>query len=353
MVLQPDGKIVVTGWTFLSDKDIALLRYNTDGSLDSTFGINGKVITDINGETQEANAIALQQDGKIVLTGFSNTSSTFNDVLVLRYNTNGVIDSTFNGIGYIIPNINNEDDEGQGIAVQPDGKIVIAGYTYSNFTYYDNVVMRFDTTGTLDTSFNSTGIVYSDINGFDNQANSLVLQPDGKIVTAGKAYITSIDISLSRFLSNGVLDSTFGDNGHIITDVANDNDEAFAVLLQNDGRLVVSGYSSSSFTDGLVLCRYLNDSPPTTGINEIENTSFVVFPNPAQDKINIRLNNSKSAEITIRLTDISGREVLIKKATAGMRINNFEMDITLLQKGVYILHIKSQEDNRQTKVVIN
>jgi uncharacterized delta-60 repeat protein len=332
MVIQPDGKILIAGWTSTANKDIALLRFNPDGSADSTFGINGKVSTDLNNTIQEAYDIVLQPDSKILVAGFTSSSLTANDVAVFRYNTNGSLDSSFGSNGVAIPQINTDDDAALSMVLQPDGKIVTAGYTYTSFTYADNLIVRLDSIGNPDNSFNGTGVVVSNSTSSDNIASDVIVQPDGKIVITGRVFDQfNFDFLLSRFTGNGTVDPSFGTGGHVYTPVGIEDDYSFASLIQPDGKIVVTGYYTDSGIENFIVARYLNDG--TLSINENNNSgNLLLCPQPASDFIHIRLREKISNEITAGIYSVTSK--LLRTVRGG---KEFSLETSDLPPGIYFL----------------
>jgi uncharacterized delta-60 repeat protein len=152
VAIQSDGKIVAAGSSKNgSNYDFALARYNTDGTLDTNFGTGGKVITAIGSSTDVAESVAIQSDGKIVAAGFSNNGSN-NDFALVRYNTNGTLDTTFDSDGKVTTAIGSANDAAYSVAIQSDGKIVAAGFS-NNGSNNDFALVRYNTNGSLDTSF--------------------------------------------------------------------------------------------------------------------------------------------------------------------------------------------------------
>ena len=256
IAIQTDGKIVVTGNSSIVDQTFfTLTRYNTNGSLDSTFGTAGIVITWFQSFCQ-ANAMAIQADGKIVVAGFSGSSPL--TLTITRYNTNGSLDSTFGGDGIETPfstsvwnNSEQDPSSANAISIQADGKILVAG---SRSNYFR--ITRLNTNGSLDTTFGGYGSVLTFIfNNSENDgvsANAIDLQADGKIVVAGSGYSGIIEIehsffALTRHNTNGSLDGTFGPLGTpgiVTTSITNEGySSANAVAIQADGKIVVAGYS--------------------------------------------------------------------------------------------------------------
>jgi uncharacterized delta-60 repeat protein len=265
VVLQSDGKIVVAGYaritTTSTTDDIAVARYNTNGSLDETFGTGGFVTTPIGTSTDRANSVVLQSDGKIVVAGYASitTTSTTDDIAVARYNTNGSLDTTFDTDGKVTTPIGTSTDRANSVVLQSDGKIVVAGYA-SNGTNDDFAVARYYTNGSLDTTFDTDGKVTTPIGTSTDLANSVVLQSDGKIVVAGSAYNgNNDDFAVARYYTNGSLDITFGTGGFVTTPIGTSNDRANSVVLQSDGKIMVAGYARIGSYDEFAVARYNTD----------------------------------------------------------------------------------------------
>jgi uncharacterized delta-60 repeat protein len=242
------------------------------GDLDSTFGSGGKVTTDFAGNRDQAFAVALQTDGKIVAAGSAIVSGGQTDFALARYNSDGSLDSTFGSGGKVTTDFGG-NDQAVAVAIQPDGKIVAAGATCANaalgcdvFTGsgYDFAIARYNSNGTLDSSFGSGGKVTTDFHGGMDIATSLVIQRDGRIVVAGSACTDSsmmcalsggVQFALARYNSDGSLDSSFGTGGKITTTVRNFG-SIFALALQSDGKLVAAGLAFGQPDSDFELVRY-------------------------------------------------------------------------------------------------
>src|SRR6266571_1180196 len=336
VVLQPDGKIIVVGTSFTTPASIVVIRYNANGSLDSTFGTNGTTVTSLPSADASAFAATLQADGKLLVAGRSCSLSGGSSFLLLRYNTagalgtagtldtgfgtagtgivttpipsgsstsanaiavsgtnilvagqsligvrfvialaqytsTGALDNTFGGTGIVTTPIASGDAAATALAVQGDGKIVAAGLAGSASTQvWDVALLRYNTDGSFDTSFGrGDGIVTTDIGSSSNYANALALQADGKIVVAGNAFANSStsDIAVLRYNADGTLDTTgFGSpNGYVTTSVGA-FDNGFAVAVQPlDGKIVVAGNADAGIADRLALLRYNADGSPDSG----------------------------------------------------------------------------------------
>lgn len=261
VAVQPDGKIVAGGGSYTpnpdSSTDFALARFNPDGSLDSTFGGGtGKVLTNLL-RTEFATALAIQSDGKIVAAGMTRLPGRISprdfDFAVVRYNVDGSLDTSFSGDGYDIIRFTASYDAPSSVLVQPDGKIVLAGVLdASDPNTSRQVLVRYNGDGSLDGSFNRTGVVEGQDPG--GWASSVALQADGKLVVGGG--------SVTRYNADGADDSSFGENGKA---VLAGQAGARIVLVEPDGKLVVAGgFYSPDGGDFLVAKLRSNGSPDTT-----------------------------------------------------------------------------------------
>jgi uncharacterized delta-60 repeat protein len=277
VAVQPDGKIVAAGYSDASgSSDFALARYNANGTLDTTFNSTGKVLTDFrgSGSSDIAFAVAIQPDRKIVAAGYSDASGS-SDFALARYNANGTLDTTFNSTGKVLTDFSGSGsgDFSSAVSIQPDGKIVAAGYSDASGTPYDFALARYNANGTLDTTFDSTGKVLTDFSGSGSydQAHALVIQSDGKIVAAGISITRgNPDFAIARYNANGGLDTTFDSTGKVLTDFSGSGsqDEASAVAIQSDGKIVTAGDSIVSGSNpDFALARYNSDGTLDTRFN--------------------------------------------------------------------------------------
>jgi uncharacterized delta-60 repeat protein len=236
VAVQGDGKIVVAGNA--GDRNtarFALARYNTDGTLDTTFSGNGKATTNFTPGSDGALAVAIQGDGKIVAAGRAGGSG--GRFALARYNTDGTLDTTFSGNGKATTNFTSGPDFATGVALQVDGKIVAAGGAGGTGGRF--ALARYNTDGTLDSAFSSGGKQMTNFSPGDDFAEGVAIQADGKIVTAGTADVTQF--ALARYNTNGTLDSTFSGDGMQTTDFTSGPDFALGVAIQGDGKIVTAG----------------------------------------------------------------------------------------------------------------
>jgi uncharacterized delta-60 repeat protein len=251
VAIQVDGKIVGAGE---AGNHFVVARYNTDGKLDTTFGGDGVVLTKIENH-DAANALAIQVDGKIIIAGYSFMAFGKSDFVAVRYNPNGSLDTTFDGDGIVKTTIGTNDNQARAIAIQPDGKILLAGFAESG-TNTDFAVVRYNSNGSLDTTFDSDGKVTTPIGTSSDLANSIELQPDGKIVLGGQSHNGSnFDFAFARYKTNGSLDTAFGGDGQVTVAIGAGLDIANSVAIQADGKIVAAGYSDNGLNDDFALIR--------------------------------------------------------------------------------------------------
>ena len=192
------------------DIGFALARFNTDGSTDFGFGTGGKQITDFFGAGAKANGVVLQPDGKFVVAGTASDSATrpvATDIAVARYNADGSLDSTF-GIGgeNAIPFPDSASEQGNALALTTDGKIVVAGAAFKTFaTPPDFALVRYNADGSVDTGFGSGGRITTDVAGGTDEVKALGIQSDGKVVAAGRSFRSNFDLTLARYNNNVVV----------------------------------------------------------------------------------------------------------------------------------------------------
>ncbi|MCU7815842.1 MAG: DUF4347 domain-containing protein, partial [Candidatus Thiodiazotropha sp. (ex Rostrolucina anterorostrata)] len=284
VALQADGKILVAGYNVnntFSNFEFALIRYNQDGSLDASFdgdsgSGNGIVTTRISAGADLGSSVTVQADGNILVAGRSD-----NRFALVRYDNDGSLDTTFDTDGIVITDISANYDVGRSVTVQADDKILVAGYSYSSTTSSSEfMLVRYNADGSLDTTFDGdsgsgNGIVTTDIGTSSNDAgHSVTLQPDGKVTTDittssdagfsvtvqadGKILVAGSsdqDFALVRYHVDGSLDTTFDGDGKVTTDLGSSIDSGWSVTVQPDGKILVSGKSNDDFA----LFRYNSD----------------------------------------------------------------------------------------------
>ena len=275
--IQPDGKILVAGYSSNgSNLDFLLMRYNADGTLDTSFGGgDGIVTTAIGSSDDEAHAVALQSDGRIVVAGFT-TSGIQRDFALVRYLADGTLDTTFGGgDGIVTTDIGSSStDEAWSMVVQTDGRIVLGGNSAGDFA-----VVRYLADGSLDTSFSGDGKATVDLAAATDTGYGLALQSDGKLVQSGSATVgATLDFGVVRYNTDGSLDTSFGGgDGIVTTPVGSSFDIAQSVAVQSDGKIVVGGYSTNGSNNDFAVVRYTSAGAIDTGFGGGDGITTVDF----------------------------------------------------------------------------
>jgi uncharacterized delta-60 repeat protein len=258
LAIQNDGKIVLAGYTSDGPNNhFAVVRYNMNGSPDSTFNGDGKQTADLGSDMQIGNSVAIQSNGKIVIAGYTLGETNNNDFAVARFNTDGSPDNTFDNDGILTTDFTSSDDYAGSVAIQNDDKIVVAGYSniYSPVSVEHMAVSRYNQDGSLDNSFADSGKLEEVSKQGYTVFNTAAIQADGKIVAAGLTWDGSnYDFAVARYNIDGSTDSTFNNNGKLVTDFGA-RDEAVSIAIQPDGKIVVAGNSDTQFA----IARYNTD----------------------------------------------------------------------------------------------
>lgn len=327
-----NGKILVAGYDSYTigtsySANYLLARLNSNGTLDSTFGTNG--ISNLGSTTADQEVlykIEVQPDGKIVAAGTINNGSDL-DIVVYRYNSNGTFDTTFNGNGSTTLSSSGYDRP-NGLAIQSDGKILVLGYVNDA-----PKIARFTSNGSTDTSFDSDGIVDLNINDM-TYANALKLTSDQKIFVTGELDISNVDADFStlKFNSNGSLDTDFANSGKLTTNFYSDYDEATSILITSDNKLIICGnvFSTINNSFDFGLAKYYIDSNLSLDTFTEKSTAF--YPNPANDVLHVQ-DNVKS----VKLFTLLGKEIEIS-------LENNSINISNLDKGIYLVRLILTDD---------
>jgi uncharacterized delta-60 repeat protein len=264
LAIQSDGKLVLAGSALVSgsERDVALARLNPDGSPDGGFGSGGKVTTDAGGADNVAHALAAQSDGKLILAGAKFTGyKPGDDMLALRYTPTGALDAGFGAGGVVTVDFAAGGDTARAVAVQGDGKILLGGSAFTGAAGDDFALARLNPNGSLDADFSGDGKQTTDFAGADDHVHSLAIAPNGDVLAAGRARGASEDFALARYKADGSLDMALDGDGRLTTDFAGGADEAAALLLLPDARFILVGKAGLD-TDDFALARYNSDGSP-------------------------------------------------------------------------------------------
>jgi len=259
VLLQPDGRLVLVGGTSYSPPAtslFALARLQPDGSLDPSFGVGGRVTTSVGGQSA-ASAGVLQPDGRIVAVGDGGLGGS-GTLAAARYTINGTLDPTFGTGGILLLSQFPGQFTVHDLALQPDGKLVIAGRKWN--ATYDFMLVRLLPDGTPDPTFDGDGLVTSDFGAYETGASVIVLA-DGRIILGGyREQGSAADFALVRYLPNGAVDTTFGNGGLVLADSGAAEIADHLIQLPN-GNLLLAGYTNDAGAGAhdFLLARFLPD----------------------------------------------------------------------------------------------
>jgi len=381
IAIQNDGKIVLGGG---SKWFINLARYNTDGSLDTTFGDGGIVITDVlNHYSEVCNSMAIQNDGKILVGGYAaDSGDDLRHFIVLRYLSNGTLDSSFGTNGVVIGShgechsikilatgeivLGGTDNfyfsvekydsnglpdlsfgvngkvltevettaEGRSMVIQNDGKILLGGF--SNAGTFNFALVRYQNNGLLDSNFGLLGVVTTSI-GSKSKAYSIALQSDGKILLSGDSKIDSTvyHLTLARYNTDGTIDTGFGQDGKVITVIGDSFSTGRAIEIDNTGKIMVGGYVYNDSNIDMTLVRYNNTED--VGIEELPmpNNEISIYPNPFKTSTTL-YSNTPLHNAVLTLLNTKGQIIQQVKHISGQEIQHLGHQ---LPNGVYYLKL--------------
>ena len=260
IAVQADDKIVVVGTSDNGSgvSELAVARFNVNGSLDTTFSGDGMVTTSFSAGDDVGSGIALQSNGKIVVVGTSNNGSGISEFAVARFNVNGTLDLTFGVAGKVTTSFSVGDDVGSGIAVQSDGKIVVVGTSDDGSGASELAVARFNVNGSLDNAFGVNGKVTTGFSAGDDLGAGIAIQSDDKIAVVGTSNNGSgiSEFAVARFNVNGSLDNTFGVNGKVTTSFTAGNDVGSGIAVQSDDKIAVVGTGDDLSTTWFAVARF-------------------------------------------------------------------------------------------------
>lgn len=422
-----NGKILLGGLLTVSTSaltkfDLGLMRFNPDGTIDSTFGTNGLASVDFFGKSDVIGAFEIQSDGKIVMAGSAgvgipNSNSITNDFAVIRFNADGSLDDSFGNAGKVNYNFGFaydavlSNDAASSIKIQTDGKIILGGGTTQNNgnpTFMSFALMRLNTDGTIDTGYGVEGKVKTEIDvNLTTVIRSLAITPNDEIIAAGvvqypgsvvAAMLTKYDSSgnldlnfgtggkvetkvndasttiyemvllnngklrcagyvsfgvgaqdflLLQYTADGALDTTFDNDGFVITDINNASDLGRSITIQPDGKTLCGGLI---FYGHNALARF---DTPLLNSDEFEvSQSFKVYPNPFVDTITLTVQLLKPELLSVSLIDVSGKKIDLasnRKFTSGQ--HSLQLDLPgQLSKGIYFLSVSDGRKNTVIKV---
>ncbi len=357
LALQPDGKVVAVGFeTELDKSHFAIVRLNTDGTLDNSFSFDGLATATL-GISDFAQDVLIQPDGKILVAGSANNGQG-HAFAFIRFNTNGTLDNFFGNAGKAVFSFpNTEEAFLSSIQLQSDGKIVAGGFVYEG-NECDLALLRLTSNGNLDVSFGNGGVVTT---SFPNQIvgtfegiSSIAIQNDGRILAVGESSNAAVIV---RYMHNGLLDDSFGLSGFVSTQYPGSiTTSASDCLLQPDGKLLIVGTTYQSPTDAdPFMARYLTALNVGT-INPLGNTvEVLLYPNPVPADATFGFELESAAEVSMSIMDLQGKLLNQPLLKSNFPTGKQEVSLSLgdLVPGNYLLVLQAGAHVVTTKFIKN
>jgi len=350
MVLQPDGKIVAAGYSNNGQNfDFAVLRLLANGTLDNTFSGDGKALIPIGANTSDfGSAVALQPDGKIVIAG--SAASTERSFALVRLNPNGSLDNSFSFDGKLTTAIGDFADA-DAVLVQPDGKIVAAGHSSATIgSVKDMTLVRYNPDGTLDLTFNVDGKRTINLQG-DDLGIDLLRQSDGKLIIIGVGG-TNNGMMAVRLMPDGSNDANFGLAGFTIADFDEFATPTQAAFTPNN-RLVIAGYKKGgNDTYEFALAQFLLGL--IVEAKDLGNPGAkLIYPNPVGNQAIFEYELPQAGEVTIALFDLQGRLMhrflTNETRNAGKNVETLDFPIET-PSGTFFLQLKTEIGSAMVKI---
>lgn len=265
-----NGKTVMAGISHNGgNNDFAVSRYHADGSYDTSFHTDGKYTFDFGAEDDRCFGMELDSQGRAVMVGRTDNGVTSRyDWAIARIALDGSLDTSFHTDGKRVWDVSGDADFARAVQIQTDGKIMVGGYTWW-MGYYRMIAGRLSSDGSVDNTFGGGGTALGYFGTKDGGALAMLVDLDGRVVLTGTIYSggTDWDFAVIRFLSDGKYDSAFGTNGTLITDIAGDDDKAYGVAIDTVGSLYLGGSSDNGSNLDFGVVKLLSSGTIDTSFN--------------------------------------------------------------------------------------
>lgn len=345
IAIQPDGKIIVAGdYTDYAQNTqangIALVRYTANGTLDGSF--NGTGILKIVAPFNSVRSVLLQENNKIIVCGLFNTFTPSTSDMVLRqFNTDGSTDAAF-GVNGIVTVKNFVASAAKG----SNGKIVVAGAdrTTSDHAFK---LCRINENGTLDNDFGTNGMTTTAIGMTSRAQDLIIQKDGNiLLIGSSDLQTTSPKVALVRYTSNGTLDNTFGVNGKAAVPKVSTSEEYLSAAIQTDGKIVTCGIIIDMGVPNFAIARFNNTVSNETNIAHINEKKdpLSIFPNPAKNELNIDVKDRVNGDFSLKISDLTGRIVYQNKYDKTLINNTLKLNIGDLVSGLYLVTIQTEKE---------
>jgi len=337
-----------------------VVRFTPSGVLDTTFGTDGvATIPVLTVGSNSFKGIVVQPDGKIVASGYFGNTELWYVMLVVRFETDGTLDPTFGDAGIVKYNYGNVDDEGEDLKLLPDGSILVAGITVTQSYNYSALLAKFTPSGQLDSTFGTNGTVKEDLANFDYAAN-LEAMSDGTIIMSGTSGVgppNGFDLAVWKYNADGTRDNTFGSNGVVQHAIPSYYTMIYAMDVQADGKILIGGQARTTINQNyFFIARLENDV--ISAVKELSSVpAAFVYPNPANmySTISLRISDAIQSNALIKLYGSDGRMVTSISAQQLQRtgtIVNFNLP-TGIAPGIYQVAFEQPGTRIATNILIN
>lgn len=352
--VQADGKLVVLGFKYEDILEFLLLRYNTDGTLDNTFGDEGivtPIIGDYSDESEELNLIFDGDENILVVSSAFAPGESHSNFSIVKYHNDGTLDLSFGTDGQVLTNIKTTDgvssnDYGADIAFQSDGKIIVAGMIYEVDGAF--ALARYSATGVLDESFGTGGVMYTEMSAWA-ECTGMSIQANDKIIITGQASFDeeyNEDFVVIRYTANGDLDPTFGTGGMVVTGLSPNADYANDIMIIENEKILIVGTEAGEFglDTRVALVQYLFDYELSADESTSSEQQVSVYPNPFNDFTTVYFDRILNGDNYVVIYDLLGQEVYRIENMVGA---NIQISKNQLGTGIYLLTFKENNKNEE------
>lgn len=352
--LTSDERIVIAGKAtnneFNSEPFASI--YSSTGALETQFGNNGYLTIPVNNQDNVFWDVSVQEDGKIIACGhygnpITETGQTDLDILVVRFDQEGNLDSSFDDDGIVnLPVSNEYVESAYSIVTDNDGNIYTCGYTTALDFSFEAIVLGLTSTGQLRNDFGNNG-VYSFALNVQNVFTDMVVDNDKLIMcgTSGGFFFDDRDFLLLRINSNGLIDDSFNSDGYILTSIETSFDDANAIAIQNDGKIVLAGKGNNGSNNDIAVTRHLNNQ--NVGIEEIQKSQLSIYPNPSANN-EFKITSSSDLFQAIEVYQMDGSLIF---QINHISTSSYDLTIPALPSGTYTAKIISDKNIITRKII--
>jgi len=347
VALMEDGRFVVAGKSHDLQYNFSpiVARFNENGTVDETFGTNGAARIPVLEVENDFDGVLVQPDGKIVATGHIANNFLSFAMLVARFLPDGTLDQTFDSDGVLNWVYSGVDDEGYDIVLTENNEYLITGFTTTVTFNYSMLMIKLDQQGSFVSDFGTNGVVMADYGTYD-VGSKVIVQGDGKILVgggSGTAPPGDSDFAFWRYLPDGTLDQTFGTDGMAKVQFFGNYDEALSIALQSDGKIIAVGKANNGINHDFAMIRLYNDI--SIGVNDMEKSSVLISPNPAVQGqlVIIEFEMDTPGNVTVQFINSLGKVCgLAEPGYYSAGKNQVQVAVpTSLSNGVYLLRVNN------------